>query len=87
MQFTITERKTPMPSVQVIALELNAIVGALTVANNALKRVQGQMPPGPPTVPEEVTPLKVIADLSTQIQTLAGTILTGTPGTTPGTPP
>jgi hypothetical protein len=73
-------------SVQVIALELNAIVGALTIANNALKRVQGQMPPGPPVVPDESTPLKVIVDLSTQIQTLSNTILAGTVGV-PGAGP
>jgi hypothetical protein len=73
-------------SVQIITLELNAIVGALTLANNTLKRVQGQMPPGPPAVPEQLTALKVISDLSTQIQTLSAAIQAGPVGT-PGTPP
>ena len=75
-----------MPSAQVITLELQAIVGALTLAQNALKRVQGQAPPGPPIVPDQLTALKVIVDLSGQIQALGNTILAGTPGV-PGAGP
>ena len=68
-----------MPSAQVIT-------GALTLAQNALKRVQGQSPPGPPIVPDQLTALKVIVDLSGQIQALGNTILAGTPGV-PGAGP
>lgn len=75
-----------MPSAQVITLELQAIVGALTLAQNALKRVQGQMPPGPPIVPDELTALNVIVTLSGQIQALGSTILAGTVGV-PGAGP
>lgn len=72
-------------SPQLITLELNAIVGALTLANNTLKRVQGQMPPGPPIVPDQLTALTVITDLSTQIQTLSAAIQAS--GGPVGTPP
>ena len=73
-------------SPQIITLELQAIVGALTLAQNALKRVQGQAPPGPPIVPDQLTALNLIVTMSGQIQTLAGAVLVGTPGTV-GTPP
>lgn len=73
-------------SPQLITLELQAIVGALTLAHNALKRVDGQRPPGPPVVPDQVTALNVITSMSGQIQTLAGGILAGGPPGTPGVP-
>ena len=66
-----------MASKQLITFELDAIVGALTLANNALKRVQTQLPAGPPFVKDEITALKVVADLSTQLQTLSTTWLGG----------
>jgi len=73
-------------SPQVITLELQAIVGALTLAQNALKRVDGQRPPGPPTVPDQITALNVIVTISGQIQALGGTILAGAVGV-PGAGP
>ena len=72
---------------RIIQLELTAIVGALTLANNTLKRVNDQKPPGPPTVPEQLEALRQIVDLSGQINTLARSII-GDPaggGGTPGT--
>ncbi len=76
---------------RVIQLELTAIVGALTLANNTLKRVDGQKPPGPPNVPEQLAALNNIIDLSGQIKTLATAMISdpaggGSPGT-PGTAP
>ncbi|HEX7601738.1 MAG TPA: hypothetical protein VF316_09040 [Polyangiaceae bacterium] len=73
-------------SPQVITLELQAIVGALTLAQNALKRVDGQRPPGPPVVPDQTTALNVIVTISGQIQTLATAIL-ATPAGVPGAGP
>jgi hypothetical protein len=70
---------------RLIQLELTAIVGALTLANNTLKRVNDQKPPGPPTVPEQTNALRQIVDLSDQIGTLAKAILSD-PAGTPGTP-
>lgn len=75
---------------RVIQLELTAIVGALTLANNTLKRVDGQRPPGPPIVPDQTAALRQIADLAGQIKDLATKILTdpaggGDPAGTPGT--
>jgi len=73
-------------SPQLIMLELNAIVGALTLAQNTLKRVNDQRPPGPPTVPaDQLTALNVIGNLSGQIQTLATAMIP--PVGTPGGPP
>lgn len=64
---------------RIIQLELTAIVGALTLANNTLKRVNDQKPPGPPSVPEQLASLNQIVELSGQIQTLAKTMVTGDP--------
>lgn len=78
---------------RIIQLELTAISGALTLANNTLKRVNDQKPPGPPIVPDQLTALRTIVDLATQIRDLGTKMLTepapdpaGTPGT-PGTAP
>lgn len=64
-----------MPSVQVIKFELDAIVGALTLANNALKRVHGQLPAQPPVMQDEITALNVVVDLSGQLQDAAKRML------------
>ena len=58
-----------------IAAELQAINGALALANGALKRVQTQCPPGPPSEPTQVKLLNQIVTNAQSVQQIANAIL------------
>jgi hypothetical protein len=70
---------------KIITLELQAISGALTVAYNALNKVQSQMPPGPPIEPAQIAALNSIATSASGISATDVSILAngGGPGTNP----
>jgi hypothetical protein len=67
---------------KIITLELQAIAGALSVANNALLKVQSQCPPGPPVEPAQIAALNSLTASAGTINATAAAILAGG-GTTP----
>ncbi len=68
-----------MADAKIIALELQAIAGALTVSNNALTKVSGQYPPGPPedgwitSLNSIIASAKAISGTATAILNAGGT--------------
>lgn len=59
----------------IITVELQAINGALALANSAIKRVQNQYPPGPPTEPTQLKLLNAITTSAQSIEQIANAIL------------
>lgn len=59
----------------IINVELQAISGALTLALTGIKRVQTQVPPGPPNDPTQVKLLNAITTTAQSIQQIANAIL------------
>jgi hypothetical protein len=72
-----TEATVMATDAKIITLELQAIAGALTVASNALVKVQGQQPPGPPIEPAQIAALNSITASAGSITATAAAILAG----------
>ena len=63
-----------MTTAATITIELQAAAGAVAFATSVMKRVQTQMPPGPPSEPAHVTLLGTISGSAAEIQQIANAI-------------